>query len=94
MYSPAAGHAGIVEEMDIIEDLEAVRRRIDSEPWAAKLVRSAREEADMWISNFHDSPSRVSGWGHDYICRACNSPLVFDMSKVHFFDKDTEKTIV
>jgi hypothetical protein len=69
--------------MRYIDDIEQVRRRVATEAWATRLLDNARAEADSWATRFSDSPTRVSGWGHDYFCPSCSSRLVFDLDKPH-----------
>lgn len=62
----------------LVADWNAVRAKIDAEPWAAGLVRQLRPKADQWIEHYQDDVNRIAGWGHNYFCESCMSALVFD----------------
>ena len=62
----------------LVEDWQAVRSKIDNEPWAGDLVARLRSRTDEWIAHYRDDAARVAGWGHHYFCTSCKSHLVFD----------------
>ena len=69
--------------MNFIEDLDRIKRAVQSEEWARSLYEEFKESAHYWMDNFSDSPEKLSGWGHHYICEKCNGKVQFDINRPH-----------
>jgi len=65
------------------QEVEAVRRRIDSEPWARRIFVKYRELADRWLANPRPIPHGLSGWYHNYFCPEHAVRLIYDPDSPH-----------
>lgn len=67
-----------VGEMAYINDWNSVKEKIKNYDWAKKLYDETKKDCDWYVENWYDSPDRVVGWGHHYVCGKCGKTLVFD----------------
>lgn len=51
------------------EDLSAIRRRIETQPWARARFEALKREADAWLQRKVALPDRGSQWWHWYACK-------------------------
>ncbi|HPQ47887.1 MAG TPA: heparinase II/III family protein [Clostridia bacterium] len=65
--------------MPRIIDWETIKERILYEGWAAELYSKTVEDLDVFIENYHDEASRVTGWFHHYNCEKCQGRLIFNI---------------
>jgi hypothetical protein len=56
-----------------------IKDRINKEKWAGELYTKTIEDLDLFIENYHDEASRVTGWFHHYNCEKCQGRLIFNM---------------
>jgi len=61
-----------------------------------RAMRSDRADGlgSVSASQYGQKSYHSEGWGHDRPTINQDMDLVFDMAKIHFFDKDTDNTIV
>ncbi|MFI3237059.1 MAG: heparinase II/III family protein [Lachnospiraceae bacterium] len=48
-----------------------------------EMLQTMKEETEKFCANFHDSPSKLSEWGHNYFCPVDGERLIFDLDKPH-----------
>lgn len=57
---------------------EEIRSMVASDEVYARALKKAEERHTYWMNNFSDDASRLSGWGHNYVCPECASQMVID----------------
>ncbi|MDF2671705.1 MAG: Heparinase family protein [Paenibacillus sp.] len=65
----------------LVKDWQVVRDKIEAYSWAANIASKVKVETDWWAAHYEDDPAQIAGWGHNYFCSHCFSPLVFDAAK-------------
>ena len=56
-------------------DAEKVRELTAGRKVFARALSGVREKSAFWQKRFEDDPSRLSGWGHEFVCPACASQM-------------------
>ncbi|MGV9307929.1 heparinase II/III domain-containing protein [Nonomuraea sp. NPDC003727] len=57
----------------------AIRRRLETRPWAAEILTAIRSDFTRWSRDLViPGPDQPSAWTHHYFCDADGAPLVFD----------------
>ncbi len=57
----------------------AIKKKIETEEWADRFIKSTTVKLDAFIESYHDEASRVTGWFHHYNCEKCQGRLRFDI---------------
>lgn len=64
-------------------DIDAIRKRIDSDPSYKAMYEAMAAEAVEFHDTFEDDPAKMSRWGHHYFCKDDGSALIYDPKKPH-----------
>jgi len=67
----------------LIQDTDNLRKEKDK-PEFRPAWATLSDNARWWQKNFSDTPERLSGWGHDYICSKCTALLTFDREEPQY----------
>lgn len=58
---------------------EEIRRIAARDARYGNLLDDAQKKAEYARTHFHDDSSRISGWGHNFVCPHCASQMTFDV---------------
>lgn len=62
---------------------EEIRSLLETSADARAVLAKAKENFAKLKTHFHDSPTRLSGWGHSYCCPKCTAQFPFDLFTDH-----------
>ena len=57
---------------------EEIRSMIAKDEVFASALKKATEQHNYWMTSFADDASRLSGWGHNYVCPECAGHMKMD----------------
>ncbi len=57
---------------------EEILKMISQDEVYARAMEKAVEKDRYWRTSFSDDASRLSGWGHNYVCPECASQMIID----------------